>query len=169
MSERKRRRLFDDGHRRKFLVIVDESPEMELALAYAARRAKRTGGALSMLYVMEPPETPHWLGVEAAFRDEAHNKARAIFRLCNRKLHLWGLGEMNPEEIIREGKKSEEIGRLIQEDEDIGILVLGASTDPAGPGPLVTTLAAGAKAGSFPIPVTIVPGAMTLEEVEGLA
>lgn len=169
MAARKTRQLFAEGHKRKFLLIVDESPEMETALAYAARRARRTGGGLVFLYVHEPPETPHWLGVGEAFRDEAHNKARAIFRLCNRKLHNWGLEDGQPEEVIREGKKADEIIKLIEEDQDIGILVLGASTDPAGPGPLVSTLAAGAKAGSFSIPITVVPGNLTLEEIEGLA
>ncbi|HZA00916.1 MAG TPA: universal stress protein, partial [Hyphomicrobiaceae bacterium] len=47
--------------------------------------------------------------------------------------------------------------------------VLGAATDAKGPGPLVSSLAAGKMAGMFPIPVTIVPGNLTLEELEALA
>ena len=74
-----------------------------------------------------------------------------------------------PEEIVREGQLAGEIVKLIEEDREIGILVLGASTDPSGPGPLVSSLAAGTKAGTFPIPVTIVPGNLTLEEIAGLA
>jgi nucleotide-binding universal stress UspA family protein len=169
MADRKPRDLFTAGHKRKFLVIVDESPEGETALLYAARRARRTGGGLALLFVIEPPTMTHWLGVEEAFREEQYNKARAVFRLHSRKLKNWGFDEIVPEEIIREGQKAEEIVELIEEDEDFGILVLGASTDPAGPGPLVSSLAAGAKAGTFPIPITIVPGNLTLEEIEGLA
>ena len=74
-----------------------------------------------------------------------------------------------PEEFIREGQKAEEIVKLIEEDRDFGILILGASTDPSGPGPLVSSLAAGAKAGTFPIPITIVPGNLTFDEIAGLA
>ena len=48
MADRKLRDLFTEGHKRKFLVIVDESPEGETALFYAARRASRTGGGLSL-------------------------------------------------------------------------------------------------------------------------
>ncbi len=169
MVQRKRRHLFDEGHKRKFLVVVDETPEMETALAYAVRRAKRTGGMVTLLYVIEPPEATHWLGVEAAFREEAYNKAKAVFRLSTRKVNNWGLGDIAIEEVIREGNKADEVMRLIEEDEDIGVLVLGASTDPAGPGPLVSSLAAGSRAGTFAIPITIVPGTLTLEEVEGLA
>ena len=60
-----------------------------------------------------------------------------------------GLEDVVPEEIVREGLKADEITRLIEEDPDIGVLVLGASKDPSGPGPLVTTLpAAGSPAPS---------------------
>ncbi len=168
MTGHEPRRLFTDGHRRKFLVIVDESPEGEAALYYAARRAGRTGGGLALLFVIPPPEMGHWLGVEQSFREEQHNKARAVFRLSARKLRNWGF-DIVPEEIVREGQKAEEIVKLIEEDRDFGILILGASTDPSGPGPLVSSLAAGAKAGTFPIPITIVPGDLTFDEIAGLA
>jgi nucleotide-binding universal stress UspA family protein len=168
MTGHEPRRLFNGDHKRKLLVIVDESPEGEAALYFAARRAERTGGKLALVFVIPPAEMSHWLGVQQAFRDEQHNKARAVFRLRGRKLKSWGF-DIAPEEIVREGQLAEEIVKVIEEDREIGILVLGASTDPSGPGPLVSSLAAGAKAGTFPIPVTIVPGNLTLEEIAGLA
>jgi nucleotide-binding universal stress UspA family protein len=169
MVDRKPRDLFTTGHKRKFLVIVDETPEGETALYYAARRAQRTGGSVALLFIVQPPEMTHWLDIAEVFREEQSNKARAVFRLLGRKLKNWGFEEIVPEEFIREGQKAEEIVKLIEEDQDFGILVLGASTDPSGPGPLVSSLAAGTKAGTFPIPITIVPGTLTLEEVAGLA
>jgi nucleotide-binding universal stress UspA family protein len=169
MAGREPRDLFTEGHKRKFLVVVDESPEGEAALYYAARRAQRTGGGLALLYVIQPPSMSHWLGVEEVFREEQSAKGLAVFRLLNRKLKNWGIDDLDPEEIIREGQKAEEIVKLIEEDQDFGVLVLGASTDPGGPGPLVSLLAAGTKAGTLPVPVTIVPGCLTLEEIAGLA
>lgn len=169
MTDRKLRELFAEGKKRKFLVIVDETPEGESALFYAARRARRTGGKLALLYVIPPPEMSHWLGVEATFREEQMNKARAVFRLYQRKLKNWSFENMQVDEHIREGQKADEILKLILDDAEIGILVLGASTDPAGPGPLVSSLAAGSKAGTFPVPITIVPGTLSLEEIEGLS
>ncbi|RIA55034.1 universal stress protein [Dichotomicrobium thermohalophilum] len=163
------RRVFDEGHRRKFLVVLDETPECETALSFAAARAERTGGGLVLLFVIEPGSFQHWLAVEEAQREEGLSKAQAVFRLYTRKLKYWGLDELPREQIVREGDKADEIRRVIEEDKDIAVLTLGASADPSGPGPLVTTLAAGAGAGSFPIPITIVPGNLTYEEIKGIA
>lgn len=165
----KKRQVFAKGHKRKFLVVVDETPECENALAFAASRAKRTNGMVSLLYVVEPGGFEHWLGVEEIAREEGMNKAKAVFRLFTRKLKAMGYDDMEPEEIIREGQKAEQIMQLIDEDEDIAVLVLGASKDPSGPGPLVTLLATGKNAGAFPIPITIVPGQLTLDDLQGLA
>ena len=165
----KKRRSFEAGHFRKFLLIVDESQEVEAALYYAASRIQRSSGSLVMLYVIEPQEFQHWINVRQQQVEEETTKAKALFRLFRRKLNLAGFENVASEEIIREGAKGEEIRRLIDEDEDIAILVLGASDDPAGPGPLVASLAAGTAAGSFPIPITIVPGHLALEEIQALA
>jgi hypothetical protein len=51
----------------------------------------------------------------------------------------------------------------------VAVLVLGASKESAGPGPLVSGLATGSTAGKFPIPITIVPGDLTLEQIQALA
>ncbi len=169
MPDRKIRRVFEEGHRRKFLVVVDETPESELALAYAARRARRTKGDIAFLYVIEPADFEHWIGVADAYREEAQSKAKAVFRLYARKLKNWGYDDIEAEEIMREGPKAEEIKELIQEDPDIAILVLGASVESSGPGPLVSTLASGKNAGAFPIPITVVPGCLTIEEIDALA
>jgi len=167
---RKKRQVHVEGHKRKFLVVVDETPECESALAFAASRAQRTAGQLALLYVIEPGvDFQHWLGVEEIAREEGHNKARAVFRLFGRKLKAMGLEDVVPEEIVREGLKAEEITKLIEEDQDIGVLVLGASKDPSGPGPLVATLAGGRLVGTFPVPITVVPGCLGVEEILALA
>jgi nucleotide-binding universal stress UspA family protein len=166
---RKKRQIFAEGHKRKFLVVVDETPECESALAFAASRAQRTAGQLALLYVIEPGVEFQWLGVEEVAREEGYNKAKAVFRLFGRKLKAMGFEAITPEEIVREGMKAEEIPKLAEEDEDIGVLVLGASKDPSGPGPLVSTLAGGRLAGTFPVPITVVPGHLSIEEILSLA
>lgn len=165
----KLRRSFESGHRRKFLLIVDDSAEVEAALYFAASRIEHSGGVIVMCYVIQPQGFQHWMGVRQVQLDEETNTARALFRLFRRKLNLAGFEGVEIEEVIREGPKADEIIKLIDEDEDIALLVLGASIDAKGPGPLVSSLAAGSKAGSFPVPITIVPGNLTLELIRSLA
>ncbi len=118
-----------------------------------------------MLRIIEPGDFQHWLGVEEVRRGEALAEAQAILRLHTRKLKSYS--DLEPEHVIREGNTAEEIVKLIEEDPDISILVLGASADSEGPGPLVNSLA-NKGAGAFPIPVTIVPGTLTDEEINAL-
>ena len=168
MTPMKPRRSFEAGHRRKFLLVVDESQEVEAALYYTAARVQRSSGLIVMLYVIEPGEYQHWMGVRQKQLEEETVKAKALFRLFRRKLNLAGFESVETEEVIREGLPAEQIVAQIAEDEDIAILVLGAATDAKGPGPLVSSLAAGHATGGFPVPVTVVPGKLTLEEIKAL-
>ena len=61
-----------------------------------------------------------------------------------------------------------ELLKLIAEEPMISILVLGASTNPKGPGPLVSALT-GKFVSRLRIPVTIVPGNLSDEDIESLA
>ena len=74
---------------------------------------------------------------------------------------------VTPEQVIREGDTAEQILKLIDEDEDISVLVLAAGVDDAGPGPLVSTL--GTTAGSFPVPIAIVPGHLSDEDLDAMS
>lgn len=165
----KKRRVFEHGHRRKFLVIVDETPEVESALFFAASRIGHTGGQICLLYIIEPHGFHQWLGVREAQKDEETNKAKALFRMFRRKLNQEGFDLITTEDVIRQGKRTEEILTLIEEDEDIAIMVLGAATNSKGPGPLVSSLATGKQAGSFPVPIVVVPGNLSLDDLKALA
>lgn len=165
MTARKRE-SFEQGHTRKLLVVIDDTPECERAVYYAGRRAERTAGGLTMLYVINPSEFQHWIGVETIMRAEAEHEARRVLGEFAEKARE-GLG-IEPELVIREGARPEQVRGLIEEDKDIAILVLAAGTGKEGPGPLVTSIAAGSS-GSFPVPITIVPGDLTDEEIEALA
>jgi len=74
---------------------------------------------------------------------------------------------VDPELVIREGVPADEIIAQIAADPDIGVLVLGASSDKKkGPGPLVTQLTR--SSGTLPVPVTIVPGDLSKERLEAI-
>jgi nucleotide-binding universal stress UspA family protein len=159
-----RRLSREAGHRRKFLAIVDETPECERAIAYAARRALSTNGVLVLLYVIEPDDFQHWLGVEQIMREEASDNANAALDAHAARIRE-AIG-IEPELVVREGKPAEEIHNLIEEDQDIAILVLGAGNSKEGPGPLVSSIAG--KGAAFAIPVTVVPHTLTDEDIESL-
>lgn len=165
----KKRRSFESGHQRKFLLIVDDSDEVEAALYFAASRVQHSGGSIVMFYVVEPQEFHHWVGVRDVQVEEETNTAKALFRLFRRKLNANGFEDIATEEVIRDGVKADEITAVINDDEDIAVLVLGAAMDTKGPGPLISSLAAGTTAADFPIPITIVPGNLRLEEIRALA
>jgi nucleotide-binding universal stress UspA family protein len=159
-----KRLIREAGHRRKFLAIIDDTPECERAVAYASRRAKSTGGVLIMLYVIEPGDFQHWLGVEKIMREEALANAQAALDGYASKIRET-LG-IEPELVVREGKPTEELHKLIEEDQDIAILVLAAGAGKEGPGPLVASVAG--KGAAFPIPVTVVPQHLSDEDLESL-
>jgi nucleotide-binding universal stress UspA family protein len=151
---------------RVFLVVVDESPEMRTALRYACRRAKRTGGRVALLYVMDPPETQQWGGVADLMRQEARQQAEQV--VATHAEQAATLTGQPPAIHIREGKSREELLKLIAEDRSISVLVLGSSSTNEGPGPLVAAFI-GKSGGQLRIPLTIVPGALTEAEVDAIA
>jgi nucleotide-binding universal stress UspA family protein len=161
-----KRKSTAEGHRRKFLTVVDDTPESTRALLFAGRRAIHTGGALVLLYVIAPSEFTQWIGVENIMRAEAMEAAEtALGRAADFVREKTGI---EPQVVIREGGRSEEIVGLIEDDEDIAILVLAAGTDKEGPGPLVSALA-GKAAATFPVPITIVPGHLDDETILAVA
>ncbi|KQX38727.1 hypothetical protein ASD04_08720 [Devosia sp. Root436] len=147
-------------YKRKFLVVIDETPECERALTFAAYRVKRTGGTVVLMSVVQKPEFIG-LGVEDVLRAEAVEEAER--NLDARLARIRDIGEVRSESVIREGNAAEEIEHVIDQDRDIAILVLAASTSGEGPGPLVMHFAN--RANALPIPLTIVPGRMSDEEI----
>jgi nucleotide-binding universal stress UspA family protein len=152
--------------RRKFLVIVDETPECEVAIHFASLRAKHTNGSVTLLYVIEPGDQQQWLGVQNIMLEEARAEAESLLHRLAAQVN--DFSGTTPELIIREGRRAEQMKALIKEDPGIAILVLASGTGNEGPGPLVTLIAKGSDSG-IAIPVTIVPGSLTEEAIQALA
>jgi hypothetical protein len=118
-----------------------------------------------MLRVVETHDrNQQWLGVADIMRAEAQEAAtEALARFAARAN---GIAGITPERVIREGEIAEQVLQLIDDDEDIAILVLAAAIVSEDPGPQVSSLAR--SAGTFPIPVTIVPGHLDDAELEAM-
>ena len=160
------RRSFEAGHRPKFLVVVDGTPEGGSAIRFAARRCARTGANLAMLGIVAEPESFEFLGVGDALRAEAEEEAAALLDGAAAAALAASPG-LQPERVVRVGDKAEAIRALIDEDPDISFLVLASGTGSSGPGPLVSGIA-GMLAG-FPVPIVIVPGDLDENAIDALA
>lgn len=157
--------MFNDEHLpRKFLVVVDGTAESRAALRWAERRAHGNGGGLVLAAILEPGGFEHWLGVESLMKQEAREEAQEILTALS--IEAKKIAGRNPETHILEGDKIAEIVKLLDSDNTISTLVLAAGTDPEAPGPMVSAVAMG-RAG-FHIPVTIVPGVLTDEQIDAL-
>ncbi len=151
---------------RTFLVVVDDSEEMPVALHFACLRARNTGGRVALLHVMEPAEFQHWVGVGELMQQERRDAAESLMRGFSGEAEA--VAGSPPTVHIREGNRAEELFNLLGEDRSISIVVLAASANGDGPGPIISFIL-GKGAGRLRTPFTIVPGTLSLEEVEQLA
>lgn len=147
---------------RKFLIILDDTPEMLNAMRYAAIRASKTGGGVVMLAIVSPEEFQHFMGVADVMRAEAHEKIEAHFQVFKDRMER--REGVTPTLAIREGDKVEAIIQHVKSDPEIGVLVLGAGADKAGPGPIIVALT-GRRIVELSVPITIVPSSMTKERI----
>lgn len=161
-----KRRSFESGHRPKFLVVADGTPESARAVHFAARRSARTGASMIVLGVVAPPEGFEWLGVGDAIREEAEEEVERLIEAAA-AIAREAAG-IEAERVVREGETAEAIVALIDEDEDISFLVLAAATESSGPGPLITNIA-GKGSSTFAVPIVIVPGNLADDEIDALA
>ena len=152
-------------HRSKFLVIVDDSKELNVAIRFAAKRAQSTMGGVILLNVIEQFDPQQWQSIEDIILQEARDKAQE-------KLQKWSkvindLTNIVPELIVKEGITSEKIIETLEEDNAIRFLVLAAA-EADQPGPLVSLLA-GQKSGKLPAPIVIVPQGLSDDVIDDLA
>lgn len=150
---------------RKFLVVVDDTPECRLALRFAGGRAAHTiGGRVVLFHCVPPGEFQHWMGVADMMREEARAEVEALMRSVAEDVYRH-VG-LYCEIIIAEGEAKQALMDVLREDHDIFALILGAHpTDD--PGPLVKYFT-GAVAGRLPCPVVIVPGTMTADRIDAM-
>jgi nucleotide-binding universal stress UspA family protein len=152
---------------RKFLVVVDDSPEFEAALRYASRRARSTGGRVALLRIIPGGSDEHWAGVREEIQREQRAEAEALLNRLGEE--ATARSGAQPIFLIEEGEPHEAIRKVCGEDSEIKILVLAAGSGARGPGPLVSAVLKGGGFGGRKLPVTIVPGELTDAEIEDLA
>lgn len=149
---------------RTYMVVLDESPEAETALRFAARRAAKTGGTVRILALVPPTEFVQWGSVQATMEDEARQRAEAL--VVGAAGTLMEEAGLRPTTIVRQGDPVAIVREMLQ-DHETAALVLGAAAS-GPPGPLVAHFA-GADAGTLPCPVMVIPGGLDMEAIDRLS
>lgn len=150
---------------RSYLVVVDDTPESRLALRFAARRAAKNDGHVSLLHVIPPTDFIQWGGVQDVIEAEAQEKAEALLNAIVEE--VMAETGVRPSISVRHGKPAEEVLKAVRRDTELQMLVLGAASSGA-PGPLVAFFS-GEAAGQLPCPVLIVPGGLDQDALDRLA
>ena len=154
-----------DSRERVFLVVFDQSEELRVAVRYAANRALHTGGRVALLYVTEPTEFQSFKAVEDLMRDEIRQSAEATLQHWSKLVQEWS--GKTPVLFVREGNPRDELLKVLGEEKSVSILVLAAAAGKKGPGPLITALT-GKLWKQLPVPLTIVPGALSDDVIDAL-
>jgi hypothetical protein len=149
------------------LVIADESEEFPDALIYAGLICRNTGWRLIILRVIEPSDPAPWASITDEMRRQARDAAESLTQRF--AAEVWAECGVTAEPVLAEGDLKPELKKLIEGDHSVKPIVLASAHGPGGPGPLVTQLGKSAGLGARPVPVLVVPGALTREEIRKLA
>ena len=149
---------------RIYLVVIDESPEAESALRFAARRAVKTGGGVEILALVPEQEFVTWGGVQATMEAEARQRAEAL--VAGAAGTLLAESGVRPSITVGQGDGPKIIAEMIAANPGIAALVLGAAGNGA-PGPLVTYFASGEA--NLPVPLMIIPGGLDRDAIDRLS
>jgi nucleotide-binding universal stress UspA family protein len=149
----------------RFLVCVDRRPQSRVAVRYACRRAKNTGGTVSLLHVIEPPEFQHWAAVGDVMDAERREEAGHLLDDLSLEVNDWA--GMRPSLTVREGEIGEEILAAVREDPHIDVLVVGAAEPGDRRFSLITFLAE-KLLGHLRVPLVVVPGNLTDEQITNM-
>ncbi len=150
---------------RLFLVVADDSKELHQALYYAARRAATAGGEVALFRCIEPIEGQLWGGVTEIMEAEAEKASKDL--LLELSEYCEKLGAPKPRTFVRKGILHEELFNLIDKEKAIRVLVLGVSTEHGNPGPLINYVI-NKGSNECRVPITIVPGNLTDEQIDAL-
>tara|TARA_B100001179_G_scaffold42207_1_gene27814 strand:- start:237 stop:695 length:459 start_codon:yes stop_codon:yes gene_type:complete len=147
-----------------YLVIIDETEEARKALRFAMRWASRSGGLVQILAIVQPQNFNAFGAVQATIEQEARDRAEAIATSAAGNVYSES-GKM-PAIAVKVGEANRIVRDYLAENPDVLALVLGAAAE--GPsGPMVTHFSA--HTGSLPCPLVILPGGISIEDVDRIA
>lgn len=149
----------------KYLVCADKSEASKVAVQFASARARKNGGTVEILHVVEPITMQTLFAVSDKIKEEKRNEAwDTLQKLADATQQSSGV---RPNLLVKEGSIGDEILSTIMSDSDISLLILAASPERAGKGKLTHWLA-GKLGEKLLIPILLVPGSLTDQQIEDL-
>ncbi len=149
----------------KYLVIADDNPESAVAMRYAARCIRRPEDELTLLAVVRPVEFQYWNALMDTMISDTREKLTQY--LESSASYLQSNHGVNPRIIKLEGDPVKVITTFVSKEENLGALVLGIDSGPNGPGKLIRHFSH-QSSGSLNVPLILVPGHMTDENLRNL-
>ncbi len=156
------------GHRPgdvKFLVCVDNQRQSRMALRFACRRVRNSGGRIALLHVIERPQFQHWATIGEVMETEQRAEAEALLERFAAEVQE--LAGCLPELHLRAGDVGDEILAQVREDKTVDLLVLGATAPEEKRYSRINELA-NRLIGRLRVPIVIVPGNLTPDEIDNL-
>lgn len=149
-----------------YLLVADDSAEFELAMRYAVRVAQARRGHIALAHVINVEEFQHWGTVESRMRKELREQAEKFIWGVAKKVH--DISGFMSSLYIEEGKPNDVITGLIEQDDNIVRLILGAGVSSGGPGPMVSYFT-GKGISRLRVPLVLVPGHIDIAHIDDIA
>ena len=152
----------------KLLLCIEDSQHSRIALKFAACKAKNLGFTLEMIHVINPSEynTNTLFGGGEKIRDERRVEVEKIMKVFAAEVQK--LYTFTPSYIIKEGVLGEEIVKAISSDGNFSMLILGKAAQELKSKDIISQLTS-ELALKIMIPMIIVPGNLTDQQIEELA
>lgn len=149
-----------------FLVCVSDQEESEIALRYACLRAKRLGAKVALLHIQEPADFQSLMAVTDVIRHEKEEEAQTLLnRMADIAQQFCG---QTPMLILREGRLEDEIVKAITEQKDVAMVVFGLRHDSLR-GPKIASKLTAQLGNNLLVPLVLIPGNLSKEQIEALA
>jgi nucleotide-binding universal stress UspA family protein len=148
--------------RKIILCVIDQSDELRAAVQYAAHYACLHKSSVGLLYTIEPADFQEWRMVADLIEEETQTAAQHAMQKWS--LVIESLTGEKPVTFIRKGTLKEELLKLLAEQREISQLVLASAANAENPGPLISALTT-KLCSLLQVPLTIVPGSLTDEQI----
>lgn len=149
----------------KFLVCVNEKEHSKTVLRFACSRAKKTGNIVQMIYVIDPLDYHSIFTLGDMFKKNRQTEAQFLLDNMTALAQEWA--EITPVGVIREGKVFDEIISCIEEDHNIALLLL--AVNPRGSKGKLLPKLTNAIGSKYSIPLMLVPGNLTDQQIQELS